>query len=315
MSHNDPDGLAHLPLWRTFLAVHASGSLSAAARTLGLTQPAVSGQLQALERIVGERLFVRGARGVAPTPRAGALAAQLAGPFDALAAALAGADPAGRLVHPPVRLGAPAELLGEVVAPALAPLVADGVRVQAVSGTTSILTDGLRAGTLDLAIASERPRGRAVIATPLVDETFVLVAAPALADAAGLSPERLADAGALPLEGVPLLSYAHDVPVLRRFWRHVFGVRLEREPALTLPDLRALRHAAIAGAGVTVLPEYLCRGALAAGSLVVLRPTDDPPRNTLFLVRRSGGAPRPHVERVAALLAGRVAATVSGTGT
>ena len=280
---------------------------------VGVTQPAVSAQLQALERTVGERLFVRGARGVTPTVRANDLAARLGAPFDLLASALAEADPASAADQPPVRLGGAAELLGEVAAPALAPLVAEGVRVSVTPGMPGPLVEALRAGTLDLVIASERPRGRALVAAPLVDETFVLVASPEVALAFDLDGVRLGADGAPRLDSIPLLVYSEDVPILRRYWRHVFGRRLEREAALTFPDLRALREAAIAGAGVTALPSYLCRAALASGSLVELFPTDDPPINTLWLVRRPGGAVRPHVERVAGVLAGAVAEIVGSS--
>jgi len=280
---------------------------------VGVTQPAVSAQLQALERTVGERLFVRGARGVTPTVRANDLAARLGAPFDLLASALAEADPASAADQPPVRLGGAAELLGEVAAPALAPLVAEGVRVSVTPGMPGPLVEALRAGTLDLVIASERPRGRALVAAPLVDETFVLVASPEVALAFDLDGVRLGADGAPRLDSIPLLAYSEDVPILRRYWRHVFGRRLEREAALTFPDLRALREAAIAGAGVTALPSYLCRAALASGSLVELFPTDDPPINTLWLVRRPGGAVRPHVERVAGVLAGAVAEIVGSS--
>ncbi|KQZ06061.1 hypothetical protein ASD19_13255 [Microbacterium sp. Root53] len=291
MGHRSADGLDRLPVWRTFLAVHASGSLSGAARTLGVTQPAVTAQLRSLEEVLGERLFERSARGVTPTPRADELAARLAGPFAAVAEAIGGAGAGDDGPHPPVRLGGAADLLAEVVVPALAPLVAAGVRLQVVPGSSGALVDSLRAGVLDLVVASERPRGRSVLATPLTDETFILVAAPGVAPAPVASPD---DLGA-----VPLLAYAHDVPILRRYWRHVFGARLEREPALTFPDLRALREAALAGAGATALPLHACREVLASGRLVDLHPSDDPPINTLFLVRRSG-APAPHVERVRA---------------
>lgn len=312
MSHKNSDGLEDLARWRAFLAVHATGSLSAAARTMGVTQPAVSAQLQALERALGERLFVRGARGVTPTLRADELAARLAGPFATLAGALAIIDPDAAAVQPPVRIGGAAELLAEVVAPALAPLITDGVRAQVQPGLTGALTDALRTGALDLVIASERPRGRTLVATPLVDETFVLVAAPELAPRL-IAP--LAADGPDALDDTPLLAYARDFPILRRYWRHVFGVRLEREPALTFPDLRALRDAVIAGAGATALPTYLCRAALDSGRLVDLLPTDDPPINTLYLVTRPGDLSRPHVERVRRVLAERITVAVEDAAT
>jgi DNA-binding transcriptional LysR family regulator len=66
----------HEPSWdlyRTFAAVLREGSLSAAARVLGLTQPSVSRHVEALEDAVGGTLFVRSQRGLSPTDRAIAL--------------------------------------------------------------------------------------------------------------------------------------------------------------------------------------------------------------------------------------------------
>ncbi|CAM5269025.1 LysR family transcriptional regulator [Streptomyces tanashiensis] len=95
MRHKDSDGVegggaaqpvADLNLLRTFLAVHRSGSFTAAAGLLGLSQPTVTTQIRALERQTGRELFQRLPRGVAPTPVAHDLAARVAGPLDALAA-------------------------------------------------------------------------------------------------------------------------------------------------------------------------------------------------------------------------------------
>jgi DNA-binding transcriptional LysR family regulator len=312
VQHNESDSLANLQLWRTFLAIHATGSLSAAARQMGITQPAVSAQLQTLERLIGERLFVRGARGVTPTARAVETASRLAGPFEQLSAALEGAG-AGAALERAVRLGGAAELLAEVVAPAIAPLISRGLLLQLAPGITEGLVDALLSGTLDLVVASERPRGRRILASPLVDETFVLIAGAAMAHSAqDLVTENLPDLSRVAdaLEQLPLLAYAYDVPLLRRYWRHVFGTRLEREPALTMPDLRALRDAAIGGAGVTVLPSYLCRPALSTGALVDLYPTDDPPINTLYLLQRPGTAGRANVAQVSEVLTSTVASIV-----
>ncbi len=268
-----------LALWRTFLAAHRSGSVSAAARTLGVAQSSVTTQLQALERSIGEPLFVRHARGILPTPRADDLAAHLSGPLDALALALGSPSPAEA---PPVRIGGAAEFIERVLMPALAPMITQGQRITVTAGLAEDLLDQLRAGSLDLVISAVRPKGRALPSAALVDEEFVLVAAPSL----GLAPSALLAPS--DLDAVPLLAYAHDVPILRRYWRHAFGIRLEREPALIASDLRALAAAAVAGAGITVLPNYLIAEELAGGRLVVLRETDDPPINTLYLVRRPG---------------------------
>ncbi|NKJ00735.1 LysR family transcriptional regulator [Novosphingobium sp. SG707] len=60
-------------LYRTFAAVLREGSLSAAARALGLTQPSVARHVEAFEQAVGGKLFLRSQRGLSPTDRALAL--------------------------------------------------------------------------------------------------------------------------------------------------------------------------------------------------------------------------------------------------
>jgi DNA-binding transcriptional LysR family regulator len=63
-------------LLRLLVAVHEEGSITRAAERLGVTQSAVSHQLERLRAIVGDELFVRAGRGIAPTARAEALAAR-----------------------------------------------------------------------------------------------------------------------------------------------------------------------------------------------------------------------------------------------
>ena len=61
------------PHWdelRTFREVMRDGSLSAAARRLGLTQPTVGRHIDALEAALGLALFARSPRGLAPTDAA-----------------------------------------------------------------------------------------------------------------------------------------------------------------------------------------------------------------------------------------------------
>src|SRR6476661_4163353 len=54
---------------QTFVEVAERGSFSAAADALGVTQPAVSQQIQTLERMLGEPLIDRSGRRAAPTDR------------------------------------------------------------------------------------------------------------------------------------------------------------------------------------------------------------------------------------------------------
>jgi DNA-binding transcriptional LysR family regulator len=298
---SDPAGAASpaaaqpdLNLLRTFLAVHRSGSFTAAAQLLGLSQPTVTTQIRTLERHTRRELFERLPRGVAPTAVADELAARVAAPLDALAAAT-GHDPARPPRPEPVHLAGPAELLSTRALPALSGLVADGVRLRVTPGLTDPLLDELRAGRHDLVIATSRPRGRALSAVPLSDEEFLLVAAPAWAGRLG--PALAADGPGV-LHDVPLISYAEDLPIVRRYWRHVFGRRLNCRAAVSVPDLRAAVAMVAAGAGFSVLPRYLCAGELASGAIVLLHEPEDAPINTGFLVQRPGALGNPHVALV-----------------
>ncbi|WP_333574161.1 LysR family transcriptional regulator [Sphingomonas sp.] len=60
-------------VYRSFAAVLQQGSLSAASRALGLTQPSIARHIDALEQAIGGTLFVRSQRGLSPTDRALAL--------------------------------------------------------------------------------------------------------------------------------------------------------------------------------------------------------------------------------------------------
>ncbi|MBB6417667.1 LysR family transcriptional regulator [Streptomyces sp. AK010] len=296
----DPLGTSGTPpqydlnLLRTFLAVYRSGSFTAAAQLLGLSQPTVTTQIRSLERQTRRELFERLPRGVAPTAVADELAARVAAPLDALAEAT-GHGPQERSRAEPVHLAGPAELLSTRALPALAPLVTEGVRLRVTMGLTEPLLDELRAGRHDLVIATTRPRGRTLSAVPLTDEEFVLVAAPDWAERVARRP---AADGPAALHDIPLITYAEDLPIVRRYWRHVFGRRLNCRAAVSVPDLRAVLALVTAGAGYSVLPRYLCAGELASGALVLLDAPEDAPINTGFLVQRPGTSDNPHVTLV-----------------
>lgn len=108
--------------YRSFLAVLDHGSLSAAARALGLTQPTLGRHIDALEAALGLTLFTRSFEGFAPTDAALALRPYAAGLNDTAAALLRAASGQGEGVRGTVRITA-SEVVGvEVLPPILAAL-------------------------------------------------------------------------------------------------------------------------------------------------------------------------------------------------
>ena len=99
------------PSWedhRAFLAVIDSGSLSAAARQLGLSQPTVRARIEALEAVLGTVLFTRSVHGLVPTAQALGMAGParaMAHAADALLRAASAGNRSSRRHRTPQRVG------------------------------------------------------------------------------------------------------------------------------------------------------------------------------------------------------------------
>ncbi|WP_405439570.1 LysR family transcriptional regulator [Streptomyces avidinii] len=287
-----------LTLLRTFVAVHRAGSFTRAASLLGLSQPAVTSQIRTLERQLGRPLFHRRARGVTPTAVGDELAHKAAPHLDALLRITeAEREAAGALRT--LHVAGPPEFLCLRVLPALALLVGQGHTLRAAPQTDAEATlDGLAAGHHDLVVTTAQPRGGLFSATPLCDEEHVLVAAPYWA--ALVDRDRLRAEGPTALEGIPLVEVHESLPLVTRYWAAVFDTRPDaRSLAATVvvPDLRAVLECVRAGAGLAVLPRYLCQEALDSGRIVALAEPAVPPLRTWFLVVRTGSLALAHLSR------------------
>ncbi|MDA8321235.1 MAG: LysR family transcriptional regulator [Actinomycetota bacterium] len=288
-------------LLRSFLAVYRAGSVTEAAVHRGISQPAVSQQLAALERIAGARLFIRGPGGVTPTQRGRELYARAAGPVEALEQVL-GELRGSAEVPPrrPVRLGSSPEYFAAVLLPRLAEL---DLPVTAAFGNDESLLALLDHGELDLAVTSTTPARRSMRATPIGARRFSLAAAPGALPPGPLgSVPELADW----LMTQPWVSYSLELPITRRFWQSVLGRPFTMRPRLVAPDLRAVLRAVELGIGVSLLPAFVCAEPLAEGRIAEPYPvTDLIPEEPWFACTRPGEPQPAGVSTLLAALTGR----------
>ena len=152
---------------RVLREVSQRGSFTAAARTLGYTQSAVSRQVAALETAAGRPVFERRRDGVSLTAAGSKLlvrAIRILDEMDAAARELAGAP----VTAGPVRVGAFPTAAAALLPGVLSSLPRNLV-VSVREGGTPVLTRSLRAGTLDLAVLAQAPPFR-----PLDTETPAL---------------------------------------------------------------------------------------------------------------------------------------------
>jgi DNA-binding transcriptional LysR family regulator len=213
-------------------------------------------------------LFLREGRGIRPTAASDELAASVAPHLDALEAVAARTRDTVHDRQGTIFVGGPAEFTAELFAPMLAGLMDAGLRFRLRLGLTGELIEALSAGQLDFVIATSRIRSPGIDYARLYREEFVLV---------GASRWREC------IDTAPKLAYAEDLPILRRYWREVFGTEPDFQATLVVPDLRALVAAAMAGAGITALPRYLCTSPLADGRLIVLHEPPVAPGNDILL--------------------------------
>lgn len=289
--------------YRSFVAVYRAGTVTKAAEARLLTQPAVSLHVAALEAAISRPLFKRTPRRMVPTEHGQELYARIAQAVDTLEVLAQQLLGAGTDEQPLFRLGAPADYFHVV---ALERLVAAPVRLWARFGETSALLDALGRGELDMVVATQRLPVQGVDFAKLADERFLLVGAADLSppDAEGTDAETHA-AMERWLATQRWISYGVALPIIRRFWQRAFGERPPLQPALVIPDLRAIGRAMELGHGIGLLPDYLCREALLAGRLRILWEPPEPVGNELWIAYRRVDRGDAQVRLVLALLGPR----------
>jgi len=246
-----------------------SGSFAAAARELGVDPSSVSRSVAALETELGARLFQRSTRRIALTEAGAAFAQRLEPLLQELAhARQAATDSAGeprgmlrvsvsnsfglrRIVPllPAFRRAYPALELDLMLTDALADLVADRV---------------------DVAVRSGALRDSSLVATPLLNTSYRVVASPGWVRSCGRrlhSPQDLVDGDCL----------SFPLPGFRERWsftRSEGGPKtiVTVKPRVLITSALALHECALAGMGATPLPDWLIDEDVASGRLVDLFP-------------------------------------------
>jgi DNA-binding transcriptional LysR family regulator len=242
---------------RAFVAVVEEGGLSAAARRLHISQPALSQTMVTLERQFGVQLLVRSSTGVQATDAGLTLLAEaraVLGRHDQALAAMAAHTAAGRSV---LRIGIPLELPPDLLSRALVDL-ADAypvTRVQARHLSTSAQLAALRSGDLDLGLLREHPSGQDLDAMLVVEEHLgVLLATELAVKLAGPDGIRLDALAGLDWVGFPRSGSPAWYDALTAILRS-HGIDLGPEPPEGQSLIAEVKLAAVgAGRAFTLAP-------------------------------------------------------------
>ncbi|WP_243047475.1 LysR family transcriptional regulator [Dyella sp. RRB7] len=250
-------------LYRSFLAVMREGSLSGAARALGMTQPSLGRHMRELESALGAVLFARSPQGLAPTE----LARELVAHAEAMAsasAALRRTASAGRdEISGAVRISASVVIGAEVLPPILTAFRErhPGIVIELVLSNQA--TDVLRRDA-DIAIRMVQPTQDALVARQVGRVMLGLFAHRRYLDAHG-RPGTLAE-----LAGHALIGFDTELPYIRRLRPEGLPYTREHFALRTDDDLAALA-ALRAGFGIGIAQVNL---AQRDAQLVRLLPDD-----------------------------------------
>lgn len=234
---------------RAFLAVARTGRLTAAAARLGADHTTVARRIAALEGALGARLFDRSPQGYALTAHGERLlpSAEQVESLTLRAAGQVGA--ADQTLTGAVRIGAPEGFGSYVLAPLMVRL-ADRhpqleIQLLAIPGVVS-----LSKREADIAVTLSPPREGRLVSRKLTDYGLGLYAAPAYLDVRPPLRTRADMAGHRFIGYIGDLLYAPELDYMQ-------APDVDIRVALQSSNLIAQLQAALAGAGLCVLPDFI----------------------------------------------------------
>ena len=245
-----------LNLLRVFNQIMMDRSVSRVARTLGVSQPAVSNALKRLRVLLGDELFLRTAQGMQPTPLAEQIAEPIASAIETIRAAI-GQQPVFDPALARRSFTVATHELGELyLLPRLLSHVAQEapeIRLVSSGGDPQTLKDDLESGRADIAVGAAPQLQGGYFRQRLFKDTYVLAfrkghpldgrKAPSAADVAEQTHVVVASSGLDATEIDQLLQHQGITRRTRATVSHVTAIAA----VLAATDLVAILPAGVVG--------------------------------------------------------------------
>ena len=234
---------------RAFLVTAEEGSLSAAARALGLTQPTLGRQVEALEHELGVALFERAGRGLVLTPSGLELLDHVREMGEAAGKVSLAASGHTQSIEGTICITA-SEIYSAYLLPPIAAklrLLAPGIEVEIVGSNATV---DLRRREADIALRNFRPTQPDLIAKKVADDLGRFYATPHYLGSIG-NPTKAEE-----LSNASFIGFDNTGVMLNGLNRMGVPVTAKNFPILTASHL-VHWELAKQGAGIGIVPQWL----------------------------------------------------------
>jgi DNA-binding transcriptional LysR family regulator len=285
---------------RYFYEVARAGNMRKAAVRIGISQPALSKQIQALEDTIGLQLFYRTPRGLQPTAdgevafgHCEQIFAHIRDLELALDARRRGA--AGRLT-----VGAIHSVASHIL-PAYIRRYRDAyprVRIKITTTRSKGVLKAIDEHRVDVGIIAEAPPEDRFVFHPFRLTPLIVVAS------ADCELARQSRGGELPhdaLHRADMVAFDPAAPTRRVTDKHLARIGVEPRVMAECPDISTIKELVAAGVGFAILPNHSVESEVAAGRLVAIPIADWRLERTLYLAHAAGASLSPTVRHFAEL--------------
>ncbi|OGX82163.1 LysR family transcriptional regulator [Hymenobacter coccineus] len=277
--------MVNLEWFRTFKAIYETGSLTAAANRLFISQPGVSVQLGSLEAYTGRKLFDRSTRKMVPTEHGKVLYNAITEGVTKLEEVEKRFSHQTKAERASLGIGMCFEYFQLVLEPYLSGLPFD--LVSKFGHHTELLSD-LDKGTLDFVVTSQEEDIANIRYTPFAEERILLIAG-AGHDLTEFK-RRLADQDLVAAEAwlsqQVWFGASGDMEILRNFWLQNFHKRPSFRPNFIVPNNNSILRSIAQKEGLAVLPSYLVKHQLMDEQVQVVWEGSQPLKSTLYFAQR-----------------------------
>lgn len=268
-------------LYKTFYLVAKSGSFSAAAKKLFVSQSAVSQSIKNLETITGSTLFIRGSKHVELTSVGKMLYSYVDQAYSLFKTAETKMHEMQILDLGEIRIGVGDTILRHLLIPLIQQFIVEypKIKIKIINRTSPGIIDSLRSGTVDLGIVTLPVTDKDIVTPEFreVEDVFVASSRFDYLKNRFVTPEELA--------ALPLLLLQRASSTRRNLDSYFSGMGLNISPEIELESMELLVELSKIGLGVAHVLKESVTEMVYTGELFILRLTETMPKRKLGVAK------------------------------